>query len=76
MGFKGVGIGLFCCFEDRVGEPFVGWGCRLVWSRLVASGAIDPGSNPGSPIFSPELAAFAWDALEGLGFGSEGIRRV
>src|SRR5512136_1348339 len=25
-------------------------GCRLVWSRLVASGAIDPGSNPGSPI--------------------------
>ena len=25
------------------------WGCRLVWSRLVASGAIDPGSNPGSP---------------------------
>ena len=25
-------------------------GCRLVWSRLVASGVIDPGSNPGSPI--------------------------
>ena len=25
------------------------WGCRLVWSRLGASGALDPGSNPGSP---------------------------
>ena len=49
MRFKGVGIGLFCCFEDRMGEPCVRWGCRLVWSRLVASGAIDPGSNPGSP---------------------------
>ncbi len=27
-------------------------GCRLVWSRLVDLGSIDPGSNPGSPIFS------------------------
>ncbi len=26
------------------------WGCRLAWSRLVASGAIDAGSNPASPI--------------------------
>jgi hypothetical protein len=25
-------------------------GCRLVWSRLVDLGSIDPGSNPGSPI--------------------------
>ena len=25
------------------------WGCRLVWSRLLASDARDPGSNPGSP---------------------------
>jgi hypothetical protein len=25
------------------------WGCRLVWSRLVDLGSIDPGSNPGSP---------------------------
>ncbi len=24
-------------------------GCRLAWSRLLASGARDPGSNPGSP---------------------------
>jgi hypothetical protein len=24
-------------------------GCRLAWSRLVASGAIDAGSNPASP---------------------------
>ena len=24
-------------------------GCRLVWSRLVDLGSIDPGSNPGSP---------------------------
>ena len=24
-------------------------GCRLAWSRLVDSGSIDPGSNPGSP---------------------------
>jgi hypothetical protein len=24
-------------------------GCRLVWSRLLASGARDPGPNPGSP---------------------------
>ena len=34
-------------------------GCRLVWSRLVDLGSIDPGSNPGSPIiliiFSVEL---------------------
>src|SRR3972149_5141554 len=24
-------------------------GCRLVWSRLVDFGSINPGSNPGSP---------------------------
>jgi hypothetical protein len=35
-----------------VGVKRVCWGCRLVWSRLVASGAIDPGSNPGSPTSS------------------------
>ena len=29
------------------------WGCRLAWSRLVASGAIDPGSNPGGPTTFP-----------------------
>jgi hypothetical protein len=27
-------------------------GCRLVWSRLVDLGSIDPGSNPGSPTIS------------------------
>jgi hypothetical protein len=26
------------------------WGCRLAWSRLVASGAIDESSNLSSPI--------------------------
>ncbi len=28
------------------------WACGLVWSMLVALGAIDPGSNPGRPTTS------------------------
>jgi hypothetical protein len=36
--------------KSRIAETQIARGCRLVWSRLVASGAIDPGSNPGSPI--------------------------
>ena len=35
-------------------------GCRLVWSRLVASGAIDPGSNPGSPILEALFCVGIW----------------
>ena len=33
-------------------------GCRLVWSRLVDLGSIDPGSNPGSPILDRILGNF------------------
>jgi hypothetical protein len=44
------------------------WGRRLVWSRLVASGAIDPGSNPGGPtksiLFPCELTLFCLDIAE------------
>ena len=46
----------------RKRKPQIGdGGCRLVWSRLIASGAIDPGSNPGSPTI---LELNTYDFLE------------
>jgi hypothetical protein len=46
----------------RKRKPQIGdRGCRLVWSRLVASGAIDPGSNPGSPIsYMGSVLGWVW----------------
>ena len=35
-------------------------GCRLVWSRLLASGVRDPGSNPGSPTKSPMITMLSY----------------
>ena len=32
------------------------WGCRLAWSRLVASGAIDEDSNSSSPTISCQFS--------------------
>ncbi len=59
---------LLVLFEARF------WGCRLAWSRLLASGARDPGSNPGSPTICFLCAKAFWVANYSLLFHHHGNR--
>ena len=49
LGLLLMGNAYFVDLQEKIALEVQSRGCRLVWSRLVASGAIDPGSNPGSP---------------------------
>ena len=48
-------------------------GCRLAWSRLVASGAIDAGSNPASPTKTTRTFCSLFSLSAGKLFLSNGL---